>query len=854
MITRSTWVLCAAAAFWGCGGGNPSSDGSMPPAVCATNADCDDGQFCNGAETCDPTAVDVSPDGCLAGVSPCSDGESCNESTDSCSDCAVEADADGDGARAIACGGNDCDDNDDNAYPGNTEVCDTEGHDEDCDPATFGIRDGDGDDEPDAACCNGDNCGSDCDDTRSSVGPDATEACNGRDDDCDGSVDEGVTVDLYQDMDGDGFGNPDVAMNGCPDSIEGFVSMGTDCDDTAGSINPAATDVCDPDEVDEDCSGTPNDPPGGCACTSGQTRDCVADGICAAGTESCIDGMFGGCSIEPEPFEICDGEDDDCNGVIDDGLRRTCWDDGDGDGYAATGAPSSQQCMTPSGGCPTGYTHRDPAVDDVDCNDSDDDQAPGQTEVCNGIDDDCNGVADEMLRVPCYVDEDNDTYAAATAMEVQACRDLTRMSVAFCPLGYTNRAPSSVATTDCNDAAGTGFDFHPGAPELCDSQDNDCNGMVDDGARVTCWTDSDDDGYPNAGATSSMQCRDGTRPDRGDCPRFFTFRDPAVVADQDCDDGDPSRYPGAVELCDAIDQDCDGTAADAMMVTCYADADDDGYAAAGAGPEMVCPDASRPAVMNCPEDYTDLEPTGSNIDCAPNDPSRNPDVTEMCDEPTFVDSNCNGDADEGTTTCWRDVDEDGYATYMTTNTRRICGSICPAGWTLREPNTYANADCNDGSAANHVIVRCYPDTDRDSYRASGSTQSTRCYTTGQGYGNCPNGYTTRTSPTDCCPSDPNARPNQTSYYSTRNACSSWDYNCNGSAEKRFTTNWGSQVCSGGSASACEGDVTRGWQSSSDPACGVAASMVDCAFLDGLPPPGPSTVCQQITPTVTQLCR
>lgn len=63
-------------------------------------------------------------------------------------------DADGDGVNSIACGGTDCDDTDPNRFPGNAEVCDGGDHDEDCDPGTFGFRDTDADGFGDARCCN----------------------------------------------------------------------------------------------------------------------------------------------------------------------------------------------------------------------------------------------------------------------------------------------------------------------------------------------------------------------------------------------------------------------------------------------------------------------------------------------------------------------------------------------------------------------------------------------------------------------------------------------------------------------------------------------------------------------------
>jgi len=63
-------------------------------------------------------------------------------------------DRDGDGHRAIECGGDDCDDDDPGRYPGRPEVCDAAGHDEDCDPRTAGFKDDDGDGFVDAECRN----------------------------------------------------------------------------------------------------------------------------------------------------------------------------------------------------------------------------------------------------------------------------------------------------------------------------------------------------------------------------------------------------------------------------------------------------------------------------------------------------------------------------------------------------------------------------------------------------------------------------------------------------------------------------------------------------------------------------
>ena len=153
------------------------------------------------------------------------------------------ADADGDGSVALACGGADCDDTDANRYPGNVEVCDNVGHDEDCDYTTFGTRDADGDGFIDEACVNyypdGTRTGGeDCDDSRRNVNPLVPEVCNGRDDNCDRAVDDETAVNQYTDWDLDGYGDPnDGPFRVCPGTA-GFSTLSNDCDDENPAIKP----------------------------------------------------------------------------------------------------------------------------------------------------------------------------------------------------------------------------------------------------------------------------------------------------------------------------------------------------------------------------------------------------------------------------------------------------------------------------------------------------------------------------------------------------------------------------------------------------------------------------------------
>ncbi|MDN3638757.1 hypothetical protein QWY82_08055 [Simiduia curdlanivorans] len=105
--------------------------------VCTSDASCDDGRFCNGPELCSPGDPAADPRGCVLAAAPCGSGTACNEETDRC---AVSCpDNDGDGHLAASCGGDDCDDNDANRYPGNVEIADSNDHDEDCNLNTHGI-------------------------------------------------------------------------------------------------------------------------------------------------------------------------------------------------------------------------------------------------------------------------------------------------------------------------------------------------------------------------------------------------------------------------------------------------------------------------------------------------------------------------------------------------------------------------------------------------------------------------------------------------------------------------------------------------------------------------------------------
>ena len=106
----------------------------------------------------------------------------------------------------------------------------------------------------------------DCDDADPAINPGATEACDGVDNDCDGAVDEGATTTWWLDGDGDGYGDPATAYDGCV-KPSGYALNSQDCDDGDVLVNPLAKEVCDGIDnncnlaVDEGCgdTGVPGD-------------------------------------------------------------------------------------------------------------------------------------------------------------------------------------------------------------------------------------------------------------------------------------------------------------------------------------------------------------------------------------------------------------------------------------------------------------------------------------------------------------------------------------------------------------------------------------------------------------------
>lgn len=179
-----------------------------------------------------------------------------------------------------------------------------------CEPATMyydGDKDGFGRDDSWILTCGGDDnyvpTPGDCGDSDVERHPGAVERCNGKDDDCDGEVDEeAVLVAFHPDVDQDGFGDPDTSVETCTPEA-GWVEDGTDCDDRAASNYPGGVEVCD--YVDNDCDGDVDE----------DLRPRCGVGLCQRISDLCDSTAV---CVPGEPFvEACNGLDDDCDGKVD---------------------------------------------------------------------------------------------------------------------------------------------------------------------------------------------------------------------------------------------------------------------------------------------------------------------------------------------------------------------------------------------------------------------------------------------------------------------------------------------------------------------------------------------------------
>ena len=348
--------------------------------------------------------------------------------------------------------------------------------------------------------------------------PTSEETCNGQDDDCDGLIDEGdlgTPCDPPVPAGRSGIVYQDAAH---PDTIckQGTVPCGgVACQ---GAVGPQP-EVCD--GQDNDCDGVVDQ------AWDGSPLPFEGDtcGPCGVGTKQCIDGEQR-CVIEgTAPQEVCNGIDDDCDGVIDDPpladapATLACWplDASQCDPSDVCTVAGTSWCKPTLGACQSMGSLSSPC-------------APGSlicageqgwtchqgrvptSEICDGVDNDCNGQIDESLGSP--------------------VGDTCGENIGTCTTGtiYCNNG-----VLQCN---GTGP-----SPEVCNGEDDNCNGEVDEGLALgePCWDNVDTADFP--GDRTEGQCQ----------PGHFVC-DPEGSGELICDGG---RGPEP-EVCDGIDNDCDG--------------------------------------------------------------------------------------------------------------------------------------------------------------------------------------------------------------------------------------------------------------------------------------------------------
>jgi hypothetical protein len=496
---------------------------------------------------------------------------------------------------------------------------------------------------------------------------------------------------------------PLLLLTACNPDPDGDGVGDGDCDNADPTIYPGAVEIfCD--DIDQDCSGADDvdgDRDGASGCDGTDCND--ADG-----------------AIYPGATELCDGFDQDCDGIPDDGLGdNTYWPDGDGDGFGDEDAAFTS-C---DGDAP------DSAVEPgaPDCDDGDATIHPDAEDVCDAVDNDCDGVVDQAFDG----DEDN----------VTSCG----------PDGVAGNADD-----DCDDADDAAF---PGAPELCDGLDQDCDlapgadefdGDGDQFVPCDPWIgeigllggDCDDaDVAVNPLATEVCNgidddCEGGV--DEGfdlDADTVATCGPDGVPgsADDDCDDGNAFVYPGAAEVCDGLDTDCD-----TVQESDDQDADSDGYAGCATwvdqgggvvgggdcddqdaesfpGAPELCDGADNDCDLGVDEDFdVDLDgwfdgdiaacaaTYGSGVDCDDTSPTVNPAAVEYCDG---LDNNCDGELDALDLDDFTGGDADADGDFAVACGGGDCDDLDPAVNDLdgdRDGESNCDGDCDDTNPYLHT--------------------------------------------------------------------------------------------------------------------------------------------------------
>jgi len=390
------------------------------------------------------------------------------------------------------------------------------------------------------------------------------------------------------DVDGDGFKGP--------------LFGGGDCDDDDDTVFPGAPEILN-DGIDQDCDGSDA---AGAGCFENLDGDAFGSSVTITSADmDCTDlgeaSVSGDCNdndpgVFPGAAELAgDGIDQDCDGTD----SVNCFEDQDADGFGST-----TQLLSGDADC----LDAGESTVSTDCNDGNANVNPGMAEVIgDGIDQDCTG----FDSIECFQDNDGDAFGS-TVVVISVDSDCAD----------TGEAGSN---TDCDDASAS---VYPGAPEIAgDGIDQDCNGSDQSVTQPTeCLEDLDGDGYGNGNVVQSADA---------DCNDLGEASLP-----NDCDDTNDQVYPGAFEICDGLDSDCDGSFLDD-----FSDLDGDEL------PDCIDEDIDGDGILNTTEGTGD--PDGDGI---PNQEDTDSDGDGI---PDSVEGTANNDGDDIPNYLDLDSDDDG---------------------------------------------------------------------------------------------------------------------------------------------------------------------------------------------------